>query len=88
MGKATKPYHRGAYVRRAALVRAIANADPSTTCARCGLTARPGDPWTAGHARDADPTSPLFPEHRSCNYAAGAAMGNRRRATPPPSRRW
>ena len=70
------------YQRRARNVREAANADPSTTCWRCGCPARAGDPWQAGHTRDGDSTGSLWPEHRSCNAAAGARMGNRRRYDP------
>lgn len=71
--------HRSrSYRVRAARLRAAANADPSTTCWRCGGGAVVGDPWTAGHVRDSDPWSPLRPEHASCNYRAGQALGRSR----------
>ena len=82
------PHHTGTYHRRALKLRAQANANPNTLCWRCGQPARNGDPWTAGHLRDGDPTSPLLPEHASCNYRAGAIMRNERHANPKPSRRW
>ena len=90
MPRKVKPAHyRGDYHRRAAAVRAAANADPDTVCWRCGLGARPGDPWEAGHLHDGDPLAPLAPEHRSCNRAAGARLANeRRKPKPNPSRRW
>lgn len=81
-------HHRGSYQTRAAAVRARANADPTTTCWRCGQPARPGDPWTAGHIIDTNPASPLKPEHASCNYSAGATLGNRRRQGLNPVRMW
>jgi hypothetical protein len=77
-----KPAHRrGSYHVTAKRVREAAYANPGTTCWRCGLPldAKPGDTWDAGHLRDGDPTSPLLPEHSSCNRSAGATMGNRQR---------
>lgn len=87
MGKA---HRSGDYQRRARIVRQAANADPATTCWRCGLTldAKPGDTWDAGHVRSGDPTSPLLPEHSSCNRSHGATEGNRRRRGLSPSRDW
>lgn len=92
MPRKVKPAHyRGGYHIAAAKVRAAANADPNTTCQRCGQLGRgPRDPWDAGHLRDGDPTSPLGPEHRSCNRSAGATLGNakrraRRQAQPAPT---
>ena len=63
-GKHRAHYH-GDYARRAAALRDAANANPSTTCWRCGDLARPGDPWQAGHINDGQPGGPLAPEHRS-----------------------
>ena len=86
----TNPRLRGGrYQREAPIVRARANADPSTRCGRCGLTLaehRPhhnGTParWDAGHVIDGDPLSPLRPEASVCNRPAGARLGNARRAT-------
>lgn len=75
-----KPAHyRGSYHVQARKVRDAANADPGTLCRRCGLPARAGDPWEAGHVIDGDPRSPLAPEHRSCNRSSGAKRGNRLR---------
>ena len=88
MAKTKAAHHRGDYQIRSARVRAAANADPSTTCWRCGQTAKAGDPWQAGHTRDSDPTAPLAPEHRSCNAAAGARLTNKRRNKPKRSRTW
>lgn len=88
---AGKPWHRGDYAARARKVRAAANADPHTRCWRCGRTLdehKPGDVWQAGHLHDADPTSPLLPEARSCNAAAGARLGNALRTRPRVSRVW
>lgn len=62
---------------------AAANAYPLTKCWRCGELARADDPWQAGHVRDADPTSPLKAEHRSCNAAAG-----QRKHREPHSEAW
>lgn len=79
-----KPAHyRGAYHVQARRIRAAANANPNTRCWRCGHPARPGDPWEAGHLRDGDPASPLLPEHRSCNRAAGARLTNTRKTRTP-----
>lgn len=75
-----RPHYHGDYKTRAKQVRDQANADPNTRCWRCGGHARPGDPWQAGHLIDSDPTSPLAPEHRSCNTRAGASL---RHHTPP-----
>lgn len=90
MAKTKAPHHRGSYHRDSAKIRAAAYADPTTTCWRCGLTLeqkrkqKPRDKWTAGHVLDGVPGSPLLPEHASCNYSAGAAMGNKRRAMQRP----
>ena len=78
-GKRGKAHHAGAYARHAAIVRAHANANPDTLCARCGQPARPDDPWQAGHVNDGEVGGALQPEHRSCNTSAGATMGNRKR---------
>lgn len=67
-------HYRGAYKRKARAVRQTAHRNPDTLCWRCGKPAKPGDPWQAGHIRDGDPTSPLAPEHASCNAAAGATV--------------
>ena len=78
-----REHYTGDYTRRAAAVRRAAYANPGTRCWRCGRTLdehKPGDRWDAGHVRDGDPTSPLAPEAASCNRAAGAAVGNARRA--------
>ena len=77
-----RSHYRGAYQRRARAVRSRAIADESTRCWRCGGAARDGDPWQAGHVRDADPSSPLLAEHRSCNARAG------RQQREPQSRVW
>jgi hypothetical protein len=66
-----KAHHRGTFAARGRLVRAMAQADSTTRCWRCGALADPGDPWQAGHVRDGDPSSPLAAEHRSCNARAG-----------------
>jgi len=78
---ANKPWHQGAYRSLAAQVRAAANANPHTTCWRCGQLARPGDPWTAGHINDSQINGPLAAEHRSCNTKAGGALGAQRKAS-------
>lgn len=81
-------HHRGNYQTRAARVRAAANADPTTRCWRCDGLTRPDDPWTAGHIVDSHPDSPLAAEHASCNYSAGATLGNRRRQGLDPVILW
>lgn len=68
---ANKPWHQGDYRKRAARVRALANANPDTRCWRCGELARPGDPWQAGHVIDGQIGGELRAEHRSCNIEAG-----------------
>ena len=85
-----RSHYRGDYARRAAIVRRNANANPLTRCWRCGQLAQPGQPWQAGHLRDSDPTSPLLPEHRRCNAAAGGRLGGvlRRERSFSTSRRW
>lgn len=86
MARKVKPAHyRGRYHVESRKVRQAANADPSTRCRRCGLTlaerrrTHPKDRWTAGHLVDGQVGGRLVPEHRSCNSAAGATMGNRKR---------
>ena len=84
MAAKVKPaHHKGTYHVRARHCRDLANADPSTVCWRCGKPARQGDPWQAGHVRDGDPTSPLAPEHRSCNARAGLILGQNRKYRSP-----
>lgn len=84
-----KPAHyRGSYARRSRELRARWNADPQTECWRCGQSARHDDPWQAGHVRDGDPTSPLLPEHRSCNARAGQALTTKSRYGNDASREW
>ncbi len=77
-----RAHYRGSYQRRAKAVREAAKADPTTRCWRCGRLALPDDPWQAGHVIDADPSSPLAPEHQSCNARAG------RQQREPRSRQW
>jgi hypothetical protein len=81
------PHHQGSYQVRAAKVRAQANADPSTRCWRCGKTLaqhparhKTGAParWTAGHIIDGQVGGQLAPEVSTCNYSAGATLGNQR----------
>ena len=90
MAKVKAAHHRGTFHARSAQVRAQAYSQPETRCWRCGLTldekrrTKPTDRWTAGHLIDGQADGPLLPEHASCNYAAGAALGNRRRAKQRP----
>lgn len=82
-------HYTGGYDRRRAAMLASANADPSTRCAMpgCGRTLaehpntksgkRPT--WTVDHVRPGDPLSPLRLAVSSCNFAAGARLGNERR---------
>jgi hypothetical protein len=82
-----KPAHRtGGYHVAARRVRDAANANPATRCWRCGRTLaqhpnhRNGKPpkWTAGHVVDGEVAGRLLPEASTCNYQAGARLGNRR----------
>lgn len=94
MPKVKAPHHKGTFPRESARVRAAAYLDPMTRCWRCGLTleekrrTKPRDKWTAGHVIAGAVDGPLLPEHASCNYSHGAAMGNKRRGRyrpqPPP----
>ena len=84
-------HHRGPHQRLSAQARAIFNADPLTLCARCGQPRRPGDPLQAGHRHDgivAVSLADYQPEHRSCNAAAGARLGNQRRQGLGVTRDW
>lgn len=86
-GKRGKPWHGGTYQVQARHVRAAANANPDTRCARCGLTltegiaryGQAGGRWEAGHKVDSQVNGALQPEHATCNRSAGAAYGNRLR---------
>jgi hypothetical protein len=82
-----KPHHSGSYARRAAAVRAFANANPDTKCWRCGKTLEQHLPhrngrrptWQAGHVIDGQVNGLLMPEASTCNKSAGARYGNRNR---------
>lgn len=91
-----KPAHyRGGYHVAARRVRQAANADPATTCWRCGRTLaehkphKTGKParWMAGHIIDGQAGGPLLPEASTCNLEAGARYGNRKRQRVT-SRNW
>ena len=89
MGKAA--HHRGPHQRLSAQARARYNANPNTVCARCGQQRRTDDPWQAGHRHDGIVATSLAdyqPEHRSCNAAAGARLGNQRRQGNDPALNW
>jgi hypothetical protein len=100
MGNTKAAHHMGTHQVRARAVVNAANANPMTTCWRCGLTLaehaphRNGRPafWTAGHLHDGQIDGPLTPEASTCNYSAGAKAGNARRHHPPddlaPVRQW
>lgn len=82
-----KPAHyRGTYHVASARVRAAAYANPATRCRRCGHTleeirrTKPWARWQAGHVNDGEIGGHLQPECSPCNAAAGARLGNRRRA--------
>ena len=83
-----REHYRGSYTLQAEAVRRYAYANPATPCGICGRTldqhphTSTGKPptWDAGHVLDGVPGSPLRPEVATCNRAAGAAIGNRRRA--------
>lgn len=82
-------HHRGSYPKRAAQVRAQANANPSTRCWQCGRTkAEHQREWTAGHVQDGVPTSPLLAECAHCNYSRGAQHGARQRQGLQTTRSW
>jgi hypothetical protein len=93
--KVKAPHHRGTHQIRARRLTAYAYANPDTRCWRCGLTLaqhpphKTGKParWTAGHVNDGEMGGLLLPEASTCNYAAGAELGNQRspwrRRTPP-----
>ena len=89
-----RSHYAGSYDARAKAVRNAAYDDPGTRCWRCGLTLAEAQAksekriiWHAGHVIDGNSAAPLLPEHSSCNTAAGARIGNNRRALNP-SRRW
>jgi hypothetical protein len=84
------PHHRDPdYRRRAAAIRAAANANPTTRCWRCGQTqAEHQRSWTAGHLVDGDNTAPLAAECAHCNYSAGATHGNATATRTPPWMRY
>ena len=85
-------HHRDVgYRRRAKRIRHAANADPDTTCWRCGHrldtcgpngdgTHADGQPatWHAGHTVDGDNDSPLAAECSPCNLSHGGKLGHRR----------
>jgi hypothetical protein len=83
----SRAHYRNGYRKLADMVKAAAYADPSTPCARCGLTlaehppTKSGKPpsWDAGHVVDGEIGGRLRPEVASCNRSAGARAGNRRR---------
>lgn len=82
------------YIRLAAIVRAAANADPTTRCRRCGLTRAEAldlwgerrAAWQAGHIVDGNLAAGLAPEHAKWNASAGATAGNA--AREPHTERW
>lgn len=67
--------------RARAVIIPAANANPATTCRRCGLTlaerrrltGSDSITWDCGHP------APYAPEHSDCNRSAGAIVGNRNR---------
>lgn len=63
---------------RARLVPLVASG--LAICARCHTPILPTDEWDAGHVDDlalgGHPAGPVAPEHRRCNRAAGARLGN------------
>lgn len=92
-----RAHYQGSYDRQAKAVRDAANADPSTTCWRCGRTLIEHEPhkngkpatWDAGHIHDGQAGGPLAAEASTCNRQAGAEMGHaRRRMTLTTTRRW
>lgn len=89
-------HHKGTYHVLSRRMNAQANADPTATCWRDGLTLAahgPGKHWTCGHvdnpdlyARHPSPYATRIdgrlcaPEVSRCNYSNGASEGNKRRA--------
>lgn len=87
-------HHRGPdYERRAAALRARANADPRTRCEAvladgtiCGRTLAEHPPhrtgrkatWQAGHVIDGQLGGALRPEASTCNNQAGGRLGLKR----------
>lgn len=72
-------------------------------CSKCGRAVTPGQAWDVDHRVNRDQAPGLTWEpsnwaiaHRSCNRAAGAVYGNRKRGIasrpptilPKPSRQW
>ena len=94
-GKRKKAHHRGQYHTASRQMNAAANADPTCTCWRDGLTLDQhpaGTRWTCGHVDDvalyARHPSPharyidgrlCAPEVSRCNYSHGATHGNQQR---------
>jgi hypothetical protein len=75
-----RPHYRGSYQTRAAKVRSMAYADPTTRCWRCGRTrAEHGRAWHAGHLVDGQVDGPLAAECEQCNTSEGARLGHQRR---------
>ena len=96
MGKSKGAHHRGTYHVDSRRVRAAANANPGTTCWRCGRTLAEHPPhhtgkpatWHAGHVNDGEINGTLRAEASTCNIAAGNAArarssGRAQRWTPP-----
>lgn len=81
----------GSYTRKA---RARLEPLLPLPCAKCGLPVTADMRWHAGHQQDRDQggtndPSNLWPEHGSCNEAAGGrlAQAKRRRPSPPKVKR-
>jgi hypothetical protein len=85
---ATTRWRGPGWTTRARAVVDAARRNPNATCRRCGQPFQPGQPIDAGHIRSGDPTSPLAPEHATCNRSAGASEGNRRRVNLTTTKTW
>jgi len=83
-------WHDWRHDERSRRLRAVWGANPSTVCARCGMTyqqavaawGRRAAAWEAGHIRNstvATSDKDYQPEHSRCNRSAGATYGNNQR---------
>jgi len=89
-------HHRGAHQTIARRITTAANANPSTTCWRCGKTLAQHRPhktgravtWQAGHIVDGNSSAGYAAEASTCNTSAGATAGNAQRSREPHSRHW
>ena len=85
---AGKPWHRDPlFIKAGAVIRARANADPTTVCPTCGLTLEqrrrinPGATWDCDHVIPGSLAAGLRARCSTCNRADGARMTNAKRAS-------